>query len=55
MLITNNSDQMLQVAQMCIRDRFIPDYRINLLAPREITDFTGFRTSIRQDVYKRQT
>ena len=27
---------------------FIPDYRINLLAPREITDFTGFRTSIRQ-------
>ena len=26
----------------------IPDYRINLLAPREITDFTGFRTSIRQ-------
>ena len=24
---------------------FIPDYRINLLAPREITDFTGFRTS----------
>ena len=28
---------------------FIPDYRINLLAPREITDFTGCR-----DVYKRQ-
>ena len=27
---------------------FIPDYRINLLAPREITDFTRFRTSIRQ-------
>ena len=27
---------------------FIPDYRINLLAPREIKDFTGFRTSIRQ-------
>ena len=27
---------------------FIPDYRINLLAPRKITDFTGFRTSIRQ-------
>ena len=27
---------------------FIPDYRINLLAPREITDFTGYRTSIRQ-------
>ena len=27
---------------------FIPDYRINLLVPREITDFTGFRTSIRQ-------
>ena len=27
---------------------FILDYRINLLAPREITDFTGFRTSIRQ-------
>ena len=27
---------------------FIPDYRINLLAPREITDFTEFRTSIRQ-------
>ena len=27
---------------------FISDYRINLLAPREITDFTGFRTSIRQ-------
>ena len=27
---------------------FIPDYRINLLAPKEITDFTGFRTSIRQ-------
>ena len=27
---------------------FRPDYRINLLAPREITDFTGFRTSIRQ-------
>ncbi len=27
---------------------FINDYRINLLAPREITDFTGFRTSIRQ-------
>ena len=26
---------------------FIPDYRINLLAPREITAFTGFRTSIR--------
>ena len=27
---------------------FIPDYRINLLAPRKITDFAGFRTSIRQ-------
>ena len=27
---------------------FISDYRINLLAPREIADFTGFRTSIRQ-------
>ena len=27
---------------------FIPDYRINMLAPRAITDFTGFRTSIRQ-------